>query len=243
MLRVTQMMRLRRTNTVTGISSTAAAACGMKPPAVGPKGAVPPVCFRAASCPMAATIDTVDGRKVSVAKAVADMTQALNRACAAKNTDRGVVSAPALGYNARILVVHSGMDRRALINPVVTITSHQTIHAWTPEGDEVYRVQRHRSVAVKYTTADGDDETWYAMPLEESEAVQRHLDVFDGFGVGDRVSPLVGDGVPSAFVEAAEDVRQVVCHGVVPREMFKAHEGLLMRLVEAVPRSALAECA
>ena len=237
MFRATTIARLARTLALPG-AAVHVDECAKK---FGPRGVVPPVDFKAATSPLKAKIMGPDGKKISVATVVDQMMQVLNRACAAKNTDRGVVSALCVGYKARILVVRSGLDRRVLINPHVTLASKQKIHAWTPEGDEVYRVERARSIAVKYTTADGDDETWYAMPLEESEAVQRHLDVFDGFGVGDRVSPLVGDGVPSAFVEAAEDVRQVVCHGVVPREMFKAHEGLLMRLVEAVPRSALAD--
>lgn len=239
MMRATSTLLLRRT----GVISLSIAATASKPvrAVIGPNGAVPEVAFPSAGCPLAATVETIDGRTVLVAEVVKHMNTVLARACAAQNTDRGVVSALSLGFKARILAVKSGMDRAVLINPVLKLTSHQKIHSWTEHGDEMFRVARHRSVAVKYTTVDGDEETWYAMPLEESEAVQRHLDQFDGFSAGDRVAPLCA--ASTAIGEAHHAAASLAAHGVVSRTVFREHEGPLMQLVEKVPRSILAEAA
>jgi peptide deformylase len=196
------------------------------------KNRVPDVDFEPATSPRTAIVSDLQGNKIAVSKVADHLHQALDRACAAHHSDRGVLSAPMLGYNARVVAVHSGLERMVMINPHVVIVSRQLIHEWAQEGPEMYRVARHRSVAVRYTTIDGDEETWYAMPLEESEALQRQIDALDGVSAAERVAPCVAEE-PELYPEAVHSGLV----SSVPETIFKMHEKYLKRLVEPVPRA------
>jgi len=199
--------------------------------AAASKARVPEVQFEPATSPLRATV-LKDGKKVSVGKIVEELNEALTHALRANCCDRGILSAPMLGYNARIVMIHSGLEHRALINPQVVIVSRQLIHEWAEEGSEVYRVARHRSIAVRYTTEEGDDETWYAMPLEESEALQRQIDALDGVSAAERVAPCVAEE-PELYPEAVHS-------GLVssmPTTIYHQREKYLKRLVEPVARA------
>jgi peptide deformylase len=197
---------------------------------------VPEVNFEPASCPMTATVLDYNGKPASVGDVVDKLHATLRAAREVHHSDRGILSAPMLGYNTRIVVIHSGLERRAMINPKVTLTSPQVVHQWAMDqpSKTMCRVARYRSVAVKYTTVEGDDETWYALPLEESEALQGQLDLMDGIPVTDRVAPCVARE-PDLYPEAIRSG----CVSVVDASVFDKHEADLMRLVEKIPRCKL----
>lgn len=238
-MRATSLLRFARTKigfpnvSATALSNVQSQIKGLKP-------RVPEVAFEACTSPLRAKVSNANGQQVPVAAVVEHLHRVLAEQRAKHNSDRGVISAPMLGYNARIIVVHSGLDRHAMINPQVTLTSAQKIHAWDPVGNDMVRVARHRSIAVKYQTTAGDDETWYALPLEESEVLQRHLDAFDGFSVADRVAPIKPENA-SPSVAASEDADGSL--SIVPRTLFEQHQQEFMRFVEPVPRSKVVGCA
>lgn len=228
MLRSTDFFR-RTTATLRATAATATALTGKPFPAMRARIAVAPVNVQS-SKPM---IQRVDGKAVPLATVVQELNAALNAALKACGADRGAIAAPLLGYDARIVVLHSGFDRRTLINPTIIRRSDKVQHTWALCGDsgDAYRVARARSVAVKFVTPEGDDEIWYALPLEESDVLQTQLDTFEGVGLGERIAPCVALN-PELYPEA---VQQGVV-GYVPKSVWDQHQKVLESLADPIQR-------
>ena len=146
---------------------------------------------------------------------------------AARATDADAIGAPSIGYDARVVVLKSGRDARVLINPEITQVSPQTTVTWDADGDMVHRVLRPRTVSVKYTTMDGDEEEWYSLAASESLWLQRVLEAMDGATAAEKIAPCVAPE-PEAYPEA-------VTSGLlssVPRTLFAKYESVLAQLAD-----------
>jgi peptide deformylase len=201
--------------------------------AVVQKSLIPPPVMGPRLRPAASVLMDVDGpvRNIRVASQKgqsASLRQVADELAAVANATRtNAIGAPSLGYDARVLVVKSGIDTRVLVNPVITEVSQATSTAWDADGEMVYRVVRPRNVSVKYTTLDGDEEEWFNMAESESLGVQRVMDALDGVSTVEHVAPCVATE-PSLYPSA---VKQGLV-GVMPKSLYESYKGHLSLLVD-----------
>ena len=194
--------------------------------------------------PIPAVKVDVDGpiRNIAIRKAGSTESVALRHVvdqliAIAGATRASAIGAPSIGYDARLVVVKSGIDTRVLINPVITSVSQATSTAWDADGEMVYRVMRPRSVTVKYTTVEGDEEEWYDLATSESLWLQRVLDGFDGASSVERLAPCVATE-PGLYPKAVSNGLV----GAVSRTLFEAYQGYLSGLTDIKAADLSGEC-
>jgi len=155
-------------------------------------------------------------------RTVADELRAVAIATRAK-----ALAAPSLGYDAHVVVIHSDLDTRVLINPEITTTSQATSTSWEVDGDLTYRVVRPRTVSVKYTNLDGDKEEWFSLAAEESAGLQRAMDTINGVSTIEHVAPCVA-AEPSLYPNAVKSGLV----GILPTSLFESYKAHLSLLVD-----------
>jgi len=102
---------------------------------------------------------------------------------------RRAISAPQVGINRRVIAMHLGAMPFVLINPEITWRSEDRFEVWDDclsVPNKVVRVQRHRSVSLRYLDRDGHARTWEHLPSELAELVQHELDHLDGVLITER---------------------------------------------------------
>ncbi len=119
------------------------------------------------------------------------------------------MAAPQVGLLKRIIVMHLGATPFALINPEISWRSEAMQTLWddclsVPE--HIVRVQRHRSISVRYEDEQGRPRHWQHLPPDLAELVQHEIDHLDGMLMTERA---VGEGAlqpaaaRAALVEAS----------------------------------------
>jgi peptide deformylase len=99
------------------------------------------------------------------------------------------IAAPQVGANLRIVAVHLGATPFALINPVITWKSQDMMEVWDDclsVPGRLVRVQRHRSISLRYLDEHGYLRQWERLPPDLSELFQHEIDHLDGVLMLDR---------------------------------------------------------
>lgn len=93
------------------------------------------------------------------------------------------LAAPQVGVLKRTIVLDLGATPFALINPEITWRSGEMFEIWDDclsVPDRVVRVQRHRSISVRYLDEKGRQRNWTKLPADLAELVQHEVDHLNG---------------------------------------------------------------
>ncbi len=99
------------------------------------------------------------------------------------------IAAPQVGADLRIVALHLGASPFALINPLITWRSAETMDVWDDclsVPGRLVRLRRHRSISLSYLDERGDRRHWEKLPADLSELVQHEIDHLDGVLMLDR---------------------------------------------------------
>jgi peptide deformylase len=125
---------------------------------------------------------------VDVAAAIAALGAALAAFRATHGFGRGI-AAPQLGINQRIVVLDLGAGPLALINPEITWRDPELFEVWDDcfsVPDQLVRVQRHRSISLRWHDQRFRLRQWERLPPDLAELLQHELDHLDGVLMTDR---------------------------------------------------------
>lgn len=101
------------------------------------------------------------------------------------------IAAPQVGASVRIIAAHLGATPFALINPSVTWKSEEMMDVWDDclsVPGRLVRVQRHRSISLRYMDQHGYQRIWERLPADLSELFQHEIDHLDGVLMLDRAT-------------------------------------------------------
>lgn len=93
------------------------------------------------------------------------------------------LAAPQVGIDKRIVVMNLGAKPFALVNPEITWRSDELFEVWDDclsVPDRVVRVQRHRSVSIRYFDERWRVRNWDRLPADLAELIQHEVDHLDG---------------------------------------------------------------
>ena len=99
------------------------------------------------------------------------------------------IAAPQLGIMKRMVAMNLGESPFELINPVITDSSDEKQTVWDDclsLPDIIVRVQRHKTISVRYLDRDFQTHHWNALPDDLAELVQHEIDHLDGILMTDR---------------------------------------------------------
>jgi peptide deformylase len=102
------------------------------------------------------------------------------------------ISAPQIGVPQRFIAVNLGEGLFFVINPVVTFASAEKFTMWDDcmsFPDLLVRVERHRTISLRYQDEKGSERLWEGMELEAGELLQHEIDHIDGILAVDRALP------------------------------------------------------
>jgi peptide deformylase len=101
------------------------------------------------------------------------------------------ISAPQIGVTQRFVAVNLG-EPFFVVNPVITFASEETFTMWDDcmsFPDLLVRVQRRRTISVRYRDENGSERVWDRIDLAASELLQHEIDHLDGVLAVDRALP------------------------------------------------------
>lgn len=113
------------------------------------------------------------------------------------------IAAPQIGSSLRIIAVHLGAAPFAIINPQIVWKSEDMMDVWDDclsVPGRIVKVQRHRSISVRYTDEHGRTRLWERLPPDLSELLQHEIDHLDGVLMLDRA---MGEGAIRPLSERA----------------------------------------
>lgn len=99
------------------------------------------------------------------------------------------ISAPQIGVCQRFIAMNLGKGVFFVVNPVITWKSQETFTMWDDcmsFPDLLVKVQRHRSISIKYQDEEGQEHEWTKLDLPTSELLQHEIDHLDGVLAVDR---------------------------------------------------------
>lgn len=111
------------------------------------------------------------------------------------------ISAPQIGIPQRFIAVNLGGDPFFVVNPEITWRSDETFTMWDDcmsFPDLLVRVERARSISLRYADEQGRDREWRELDQAAAELLQHEIDHLDGILAVDRAidpSSLVLRGV------------------------------------------------
>lgn len=138
--------------------------------------------LRTASAPVALDDVSLDGDIADLAATLGDFRSRFGFGRA--------ISAPQVGIMKRLIVLDLGAGPVALINPTITARSAEMQMVWDDclsVPDSLVRVERHRTVSVRYENRAGVAIIWEALTPDMAELLQHECDHLDGVLVTDRV--------------------------------------------------------
>lgn len=116
----------------------------------------------------------------------------LHRALSNFQTRKGygrAIAAPQVGIPKRVIAMNLGAGPITLINPEIEETSGETFQVWDDcmsVPDHVVKVERHRTISVRYTDELGRNRVWTDIRDSMSELLQHEIDHLDGLVMLDR---------------------------------------------------------
>ena len=93
------------------------------------------------------------------------------------------MAAPQVGITQRIIAMQLGATPFALINPEITQRSSDLMNVWDDclsVPGRLVRVQRHRSISLRYQDEQGRERHWPDLPPDLAELVQHEIDHLQG---------------------------------------------------------------
>jgi peptide deformylase len=104
------------------------------------------------------------------------------------------IAAPQIGIAQRFVAVNLGRGTFFVVNPVVTWRSDETFAMWDDcmsFPDLLVRVERARSLSLRYVDERGEAREWKELGIAEAELLQHEIDHLDGILAVDRGTELV----------------------------------------------------
>jgi peptide deformylase len=102
------------------------------------------------------------------------------------------ISAPQIGLAERFIAINLGDGPFFIVNPVITLRSGETFTMWDDcmsFPDLLVRLERHRTISLRYQDEKGNDRLWDRMDLAAGELLQHEIDHLDGILAVDRALP------------------------------------------------------
>jgi peptide deformylase len=99
------------------------------------------------------------------------------------------IAAPQIGISMRFIAVDLGGGTFFIVNPVIAAQSEKTFTMWDDcmsFPDLLVRVERFRSISLRYVDQSGKKREWHEMDLAASELLQHEIDHLDGVLAVDR---------------------------------------------------------
>jgi peptide deformylase len=93
------------------------------------------------------------------------------------------IAAPQIGIARRFIALNLGKGPQVIANPVVLWKSDATFTMWDDcmsFPSLLVRVERHRSISVRYVDEAGDTREWSNLDIATSELLQHEIDHLDG---------------------------------------------------------------
>ena len=93
------------------------------------------------------------------------------------------IAAIQIGIKKRIIALNLGEKTFCVINPEITWKSEEVFRMWDDcmsFPDIVVKVERHKSVSIKYQDESGLKKEWNAISRDVSELLQHEIDHLDG---------------------------------------------------------------
>jgi peptide deformylase len=123
------------------------------------------------------------------------------------------ISAPQIGLAQRFIAVNLGDGPFFIINPVITVRSDETFTMWDDcmsFPDLLVRLERHRTISLRYQDERGVERLWDRMDLAAGELLQHEIDHLDGILAVDRALPGNSLLIKSVFDADREHFRSEV---------------------------------
>ena len=123
------------------------------------------------------------------------------------------ISAPQIGVARRFIAVNLGDGIFFVVNPVVTRRSEETFTMWDDcmsFPDLFVKVQRHRTISLRYHDEHGIERAWDRIDLAPAELLQHEIDHLDGVLAVDRALPGNSIVIKSVFENDRERFRREV---------------------------------
>ncbi len=102
------------------------------------------------------------------------------------------ISAPQIGVAQRLIAVNLGDGPFFVVNPVITLRSDEKFTMWDDcmsFPDLLVKLERHRTVSLRYQDERGVERLWDRTDLAASELLQHEIDHLDGIPAVDRAMP------------------------------------------------------
>jgi len=99
------------------------------------------------------------------------------------------IAAPQIGVPKRFIALNLGAGPFVAVNPEITWRSTQTVSLWDDcmsFPSLMVKVERSKSISVRYTNPKGEDVHWERLALPHSELLQHEIDHLDGVLAVDR---------------------------------------------------------
>ena len=107
------------------------------------------------------------------------------------------ISAPQVGIHKRLIVMNLGDGPVAIVNPTITSRGESTQQVWDDclsVPDKLVLVERSTQISLRFTTPDGETESWSDLSPALSELLEHEIDHLDGVLMTDR---MISDEVRS----------------------------------------------
>lgn len=106
-----------------------------------------------------------------------------------KNNFGRAISAPQIGCELRLVVLHLNGAPHFIVNPEITWTSAENFKMWDDcmsFPSLLVRLQRARSISIHFQNENGTHQDWEHLDLATSELLQHEVDHLDGILAIDR---------------------------------------------------------
>lgn len=93
------------------------------------------------------------------------------------------LAGPQIGVLRRMVALHLGASPFVLVNPEITWRSSEKFRVWDDcfsIPDRIVRVERHRSISVRYRDLEMRERHWEHLPADLAELLQHEIDHLDG---------------------------------------------------------------